>query len=176
MQSGGQTHRGKRCAWRRSTITIFASLKKIPFCICGAFSLEYTFGYLRVYVYYMYKTSLAAVACTQKNENLQVLFNLLRQKVVDDSLNVINLKEFCKKKVFSLSSFAKLVWCFVGFTINFAKTATFQRWRPISQGEKSCNKWQWPSKHRTSIITQLCNMSDKLCNSFPQKWCHLNHE
>lgn len=57
----------------------------------------------------MYKTSLAAVACTQKNENLQVLFNLLSQKVVDDSLNVINLKEFCKKKVFSLSSFANLV-------------------------------------------------------------------
>lgn len=57
----------------------------------------------------MYKTSLAAVACTQKNENLQVLFNLLSQKVVDDSLNVINLKEFCKKKGFSLSSFAKLV-------------------------------------------------------------------
>lgn len=48
----------------------------------------------------MYKTSLAAVACTQKNENLQVLFNLLSQKVVDDSLNVINLKEFCKKKFF----------------------------------------------------------------------------
>lgn len=58
----------------------------------------------------MYKTSLAAVACTQKNENPQILLNLLSQKVVGDSLNVINLKEFCKKKIFfSLSSFAKLV-------------------------------------------------------------------
>lgn len=36
----------------------------------------------------------AAVACTRKNENPQVLFNLLSQKV-GDSLNVINLKEFC---------------------------------------------------------------------------------